>query len=557
MKVNLQAVKALFGLEINSRFAEFNLKSWKGIVKLIILILALGGLVIAYTYIVKSLLTNFQRYNRQNLFLTLFYCLLGIAFSVSGITAVEKSLFMGGNNELLLKYPVKYSDVYLAKAALQLITMFVYNLIAQLPVLIVYGVLTQATAKFYLQIPLALIFSTFFIFCLSTLLSFPFMRIKAYTRDRYVLTLIISICVVAFLFAIYMIAVQGVLNFMETEVASFFSDKMMVFVSNICNYIIPFKLIVNMLILQKFWLNLLLVILILAAVAVAAYYVIKKYYLNSIYITIEMAGCSFEKAGKPSEEANFATLFRKDFFEILRSINYSFQYLAMSLAAPIMTYFCAKMAVSIGSNILGNSIVPALSMLVVLIFVTIMVSFSATSISRMGDAFYMTKVSPVPYKIQVLVKFSLYMMVATFVILMSTLVLVFAKYVTFGEGVSMFVICMLYAVAETCMSIKMDIIHPNFPIGEGDELTGGTLNTFISMLVGFIVSVFVGVVGIVISALAKPDGILTGTMLTLFPTSQSIAFLLIGTLAFLFCAGMVVWLFVGLEKAYAKITPLR
>ena len=75
-----------------------------------------------------------------------------------------------------------------------------------------------------------------------------------------------------------------------------------------------------------------------------------------------------------------------------------------------------------GQNTVGAAIVPGLTLLVIIIFSSIIVSFASTSISREGNAFYHTKIVPVSYTTQILAKFVLYGAVGTASVVLSTIV---------------------------------------------------------------------------------------------------------------------------------------
>lgn len=51
----------------------------------------------------------------------------------------------------------------------------------------------------------------------------------------------------------------------------------------------------------------------------------------------------------------------------------------MAAAAPVMVYYCNALAGSVGSNSVGNNILPGISLMVITIFVTVIVSFSSTA----------------------------------------------------------------------------------------------------------------------------------------------------------------------------------
>jgi hypothetical protein len=191
-----------------------------------------------------------------------------------------------------------------------------------------------------------------------------------------------------------------------------------------------------------------------------------------------------------------------------------------------------------GKTQIGAGVLPALSMLVLLIFVTIIVSFSATSISREGNNFYQTKTCPVPYKIQISVKLALYLFVAFLSVLLSCLVLIIFKFVTPVMGIMMFFSCLLFATAETCISIKMDIVKPSFAIGGDSELTDGTPNTFYSLFIGFIIAVFAGVFCMVFG----------------YIINLNVAFMIITGFSLILAGFSVFILYFHIDKYYDRIT---
>ena len=140
--------------------------------------------------------------------------------------------------------------------------------------------------------------------------------------------------------------------------------------------------------------------LINSALGVGAFFVTTKCYYGTILKGIESEKESIVKLNKKNKVRSvFGTLLNREFFLIFRSFNYSFQYLAMACAAPVMVYYCNALASAMGTKSVGTTIVPGLTLLVIIIFVTIIVSFASTSISREGNVFYHTKIIPVSFTI--------------------------------------------------------------------------------------------------------------------------------------------------------------
>ena len=169
----------------------------------------------------------------------------------------------------------------------------------------------------------------------------------------------------------------------------------------------------------------------------------------------------------------------------------------MAIAAPIMVYSCNKLAGTVAENSLDVITKPMVTMLVMLIFITITVSFAGSCISREGGAFYLTKVSPVPVGLQVLVKTGLYLFVAFISIIVSLGVVMIAKNLSVKDGFIIMGNCVLFAVALTAFAVRLDIAKPQFPIGGEGEVVNGTFATFITLFIGFVLAVAVGIFGLV------------------------------------------------------------
>ena len=533
----MNSIKALLRLEFKSRFGSFNLREIKGIIKALI-VLAFSALIyLVYIYGVKNFLSSFYIYDMQYLFLVFFISLSEIIMFFMGVSTIVKNLFFSGDNVILLRFPVKSSEVFISKMIFVLIMQSIITIVLDLPVFLLYGNISHQGISFYIIMPVILILCIMLPFLFSNILAIPFMYIKSFLKDKYTLILFIFILGVAGGFAIYMTSVQSVLTFMEEQSMDFFSSRFMVILNGLIQYAVPFRQFANILINHNVLVSILIIAVIFIIISVLAMFIVKKLYLKTMLKNIEIEGSSYVKNTKNRRRSFFGTLIHREFLDIFRSSNYSFQYLAMAFGAPIMVYFCNKLAVFIGETNVGNGVLSALTMLVMLIFVSIIVSFSASSISREGDNFYITKIAPVSYHLQIIVKFTLYMLVAASAIFISFAVLIACKYLTLKLGAIMFSSCLLFATFETCLSIKLDIKKPSFAVGGEGELTAGTPSTFISMFVGLVIAIAVGIFGMVFSFFWVVE-------LTFYIVLGASAFLAILT---------TFWLFFRLDKSYAKI----
>ncbi|MEG2454163.1 MAG: hypothetical protein RSB20_04775 [Clostridia bacterium] len=227
---------------------------------------------------------------------------------------------------------------------------------------------------------------------------------------------------------------------------------------------------------------------------------------------------------------------------IIRSFNYSFQYLAMAMTAPIMVFMCNKLAAKIGVESVGTGILPGISLLVVTIFVAIIISFSSTAISREGSCFYHTKIIPVSYNQQILVKFILYSAVATISVILCCLSILFAKFISFKDSVFIFFIAELVVITLTSICIYVDTISPSFNVSGEGEIVSANKNVAIAL----VLAIIYGFSTMILSYLPSMFGIAIKNGLI------SIYWLLIIITA-VTAAISVTTLFVNVNKRYTKL----
>ena len=529
----------LFRLELKARFGARGTGNPVFTAIKIIVFLSLVSLVyVAYIFGVKQLVDMFNLYDMNTEFLVLFISCSQVILIIFGISSVIKNLFRSGDNELLMRFPVSTFSVFAAKISIFVLYQIIFTLLVELPVFIIFGIHTAQGWSYYALLPVVLIFCIVLPLAISNLLAIPVMQISSRTKNMFTLSLLISVIMVAAGFAIYLNLIQGVVNYMKEEAMSFFSRKSMKVVSRVTKHIYPSNWFAYMLIGRWRLGASLLSLLVVSLFAGGAIWLNKRWYFNTILRDIEGSGATYTIVTKNKVRNPAWATFCREYLEIFRSSNYSFQYLCMAVAAPIMVYYCNKLASSMGKNTIGAVIVPALALMVMLIFCAIILSFAASSVSREGDNFYLTKITPIGYRTQILIKIALYMSVSTLSLIVTALLIwltgqVEVKYAFSAAGISF-----LVSVAVTCFAVRLDTKRPQFAVGGDGELSVGNLSTFVTLFIGFALSVVYGLFGMV--------GIfLWGTEMTLG--------ILAGVSAILAVAAAL-WLMIGLNKRYERIS---
>ena len=209
-----------------------------------------------------------------------------------------------------------------------------------------------------------------------------------------------------------------------------------------------------------------------------------------------------------------------------------------------------------GTKSVGTTIVPGLTLLVIIIFVTIIVSFASTSISREVNVFYHTKIIPVSFTNQILTKLFLYGIVATASVVLCCVTVAIAFATEAGGNLltpldvgMIFIISELVVLAETCLSIWADIKSPTFNVSGDGELVSANKNVALALFVGIFTAVLYGVFAMVFSF----QGLTLGSVVFDMKPAEVYG-ILIGVSAAILI-GSACLLFVNLEKRYQKIVP--
>lgn len=543
---------ALIKLELKARYGMRGVPRKKAILKYTFSTLLFGGIYVLLLFGIQSLISMFHVYHMDYQFMLAYHAVFEVGMLAVSISSTVKSLYHSGDNELLLRFPVTGRSMYIAKAVTLAVGATIATLTLLMPAAVIFGVTANVGWRYYLLLPVYLAVSGAIPTIVANLLAIPAMEIGAKIKHFHLFNLVVSVILLGAFFAVYVTLFETVVGFLQGESLTVMSEGGMKKLGFL-HYIYPLSLPVDMLvrtvpdnILRKMTespeplaLSIPVSLAEVALLGVASLLVIRKWYLSTVLKNIEAESASFVRHTRNRQRGVIASIFHREFLDIFRSNNHSFQYLAMACAAPVMVYFCNRLAIDVGSTSLDKVTVPALTMLVLFIFVTITVSFAGSCVSREGEAFYLTKISPAAVKWQILVKMGLYLLVAAGSIIISMTVVMATKQVPVSYGFSIIGIGLLFALALTAFAIKLDMVHPQFPVGGDGENAGGSLATIATLGIGLVLSVLLGLVGLVGSALPT-----IGAPFTLGMEA---------VVVFALAAAAVTWLSVGLSKSYNKI----
>lgn len=562
--ISWTSIKTLLRLELRSRFGsrvETPVKTQIGrALNILFTLVVYAILVTGIYYLAEMFIVRSELRFEFLVFATIFT--MGVA-TIVAIGNVVKNLYMSGDNELLLRFPVSGAEILIAKSIYCFLHNLVINAMLTLPFYIIFGVVTKAGAGYYFASIGVMLLSVLLPYFLANLVAIPVMMATNFVKNQFLLVLIILIGVLCAGFILYMTALKSILTYLSEEQLGLFSGEMIARYGEIASKCYPFKWYAMLLAGgsagyagKDIGLAFLYIFLMTAAVGVGAYLVTVKFYYKTILHGIETEKVSFHRKTPNMRRSVFGTLLHREFYLILRSFNYSFQYLAMAVAAPVMVYYCNDLASTMGKDTVGAAIVPGLTLMVIIIFVAIIVSFASTSVSREGSAFYHTKIIPVSYTAQVSVKLFLYALVGTASVVLSCIV-VGAAFGTEKAGnlLTPLDVGCIFAISEmtvlslTCLAIWADVRSPIFNVVGDGELVSANKNIAVSLLVGILVAVIYGAATMLLGFLPIEIG---GFSVV---DGLGDVYLILSVISLVILGASLAMLYVNLEKRYGKIAP--
>ena len=219
---------------------------------------------------------------------------------------------------------------------------------------------------------------------------------------------------------------------------------------------------------------------------------------------------------------------------------------------PVMVYFCNNITIQLGQNQIGEQIALGMSLLVMLIFATVITSFAATSTSREGDNFYHTKVAPVSVHTQLAAKFVMYVIVSALANGVCALVLYLTKQFDLTTSAWLFAVSESCSIALTLISMRMDINRPYFNLSGEGEVVNNNASTTLSVAAGFAVALTEGILCMLLSYLADIKLAFTVQEYIIEFTGELMFYVCSGIAAALLLLSIFGYLF-RLKHAYNKI----
>lgn len=552
-------IRTLLRLEIKNRFSNYSLTDFKSYLKLLFTIVLLGAVIYAIYWVAGLFFEMFETGGMLYEALVLLVTAIFIFMLFTGISSTIKVLYYKGDNEILMRYPVSGAEVFISKTLFLFLSQFIVTTVVMAPFLVAYASVSGLGLAFYVKIPVPILLMVFINFFLSNILAIPIMHLTNRIRNKFILIIIGLAILVTAGFALYMLLFNSMVTYMNDTAFSVFSDEMVAVIETVAKWLIPAKYFADVMVGKELYIAYPALIGMLGLTLIGMIFIIYFLYAKTLLNNVEVEGSAFKHVTKNRRRPIFVTLLRKEFLQVFRSVNYSFQYFVLACAMPVMIYFCNEITGRLGENQIGEQIALGMTMLVMLIFATVITSFAATSTSREGDNFYHTKVAPVSIQKQLFAKFTMFFLVSFAANAVCAVVLYFTKQVNLTDAIWLFVMVELVAIAETLIAMRMDIAHPYFNLSGEGEVVNNNASTTLAVAMGFAVAVVIGIICMFLGYLGNtgfsieiPYAIMDQPIGKIEFTTAYMYYAVTALVCVFFVAAVLRYS-IGLKKAYNKI----
>ena len=392
--------------------------------------------------------------------------------------------------------PINPLKVFFVKLTYLYLKQFVVLILTFAPILVTSGILTNQTTFYYCMLLPIVILLPIIPMLLAIVFAFPLNKITNFMKNRFLISVLIMAVVVGGSFYLYSNFLKFLLDLVEANVSNLTLDaisNLQIFASRIYLPVL-FK---NILINSNLSKSLIVVITVTLVCVFAIYGFAKKVYLKVLQNSAFDEVLLKSKKTHLKKQNVFWLLVKKEFLTVYRVSNYSFSFFTIGMVTPIIVFSFNRLLLDIGA--LQQNLYPAISLFIILIFMALLTSFTATTITREGVNFPLTKTIPISAKTQMWAKIVFYLLVEIPAIVLSGLLLSYSGFISYLDFGIISALATLFVYGGIANSIHLDMKQPRFNYLKNNIAIQNNPNISKSVYTGLIIAFVAGVVGIVLS----------------------------------------------------------
>jgi len=466
-----------------------------------------------------------------------------LTFTVLGFMIIQtlflipmliKILDVNNDRELLLKLPVSSRQIFISKIIVAYAFELLFALAILAPMLMAYGFATGASWYFFTMMPLFILFVPVFPFFLAIILLFPILKITLWVKSKTSVTTILYLVALVAAVVLYMLFIQTfVRNVASAGFAPMLGDNAGS-IQNTARFMWPARAFALMTYgtVGQFFINFGIILGTSAVLLSGAIFIANAKY-KKFYMQEHGTYSSFSMSGGYRGSNPTKSVVKRECLNIFRSPNYTFQFLLIVVITPLLIFFSNRIAnyAMFQSLVLGGGaeatglyqgISFEISTFITIVLVPLAASFAASNISREGGNIYHTKIIPVGYRKQLIIKTLIVFIPIFIAILVGSVLSTLGHNVqgtgdldgatavlsglSGGEVVMLMAIATFMTIGYICLGTYFDLRRPLCnQIGTG-ELTKATGHANFIIVLGALVGIGFGAMGL-FSAFSDSIGI--------------------------------------------------
>ena len=428
----------------------------------------------------------------------LYLTIIMIGLTVVAIGMQINRLYHPGDLNITARFPLSSTKMFISCLILNYIDLTIYSLILLLPIMIAFGIAMKCiTVAFVFGIILAAILLPIVPFALSIFIAIPIMYLSTLLKRQNVIKIILFIILLVGLFVAYYYVLNVLAKFFihrnwEEGTLEIWQNL----ISSLNGYYNPAYYISNIIFFNKFWLGFGATLGFGVLVIGLGILVAKVVYTKIRTKVLDGGSDVYKRYSKLDGNKSGVAILKHTIKEIIQTKTYSFFYLGVAISTPVMVFFCNRLVGMVGTAQMGGGINFGVSMLVVSVFMAMISSYAATILSIEGKNFYITKMIPVNYRKQLLVKGVVNVVVSLGALLISIIVLAALKFVNATELIVLAVSQTLFVVGIVFNGVNLNLVNPNLKPkanGEAEEI-----NVTIMLVIGLLIAALFGIASIVL-----------------------------------------------------------
>lgn len=432
-------------------------------------------------------------------FSNLLVSLIEVVLIIVGVFLEIKFFLKPSDIHITARFPLSTLQLFIAQLFIVYIYLFVISFLLIIPLMVVFGAsVGLLSITFILKLFLATLFAPLIPFAIATLFVVPTMYILTILENKNITKLILFLIFLAVAFFLY----SRVLNFLaeyyvHQRVDANQKNLIVVFINSLNNGWNFFGYVNNLIFGTQLFKSLGIIISATIVILAIGILISIPLYSKTRENVLEGKQSIFSKRTQISKDSAFVAIFKNEFKNIIRTHTYAYFYLGISIITPVMVFLTNILIQKVGTAQIGSTIVFGISLLIVLVFMSMISSFSASAISREGKEFYITKIVPVSYKTQLLAKGLLNAIVSIGALIISLIILCSMNFISVLQCLIVFITSLLASIGVILNGFNLNVRYPNINKFKGGEES--QTNTTITMFIGFLLSAIEGLVAIVLS----------------------------------------------------------